>query len=408
MWTVLAWTGALAVSVVALEYFSILYMWIAFACAAALFVTAATDKPRRAWWFNVACLGVGLGIFEYYLWTTSGSAYAEDRVEEGTPPERVNVAHDHLGWAPRAGIVAREKISFAGEVIFDADYTIGANGLRISPPTDGYPPSAPCVLFFGDSFTFGQGLADHETLPFQVQEDSEQRYRTYNFGVNGYGAHQMLSALQHDVVDDAVPCDPAQVSHVFYQGIDEHVMRSAGTFWWEARGPRYALSPDGGVDLVGRLEDKSDDRTLSELIMSQFAKSFIYRSAVQGRFVHRYDRDDIELYVRIIDEARRTARAKFPAAEFYVLWWDVDNLDNETIREGLRQRGVTVHLMSDILPNYRTDALNLDYRLHPRDAHPNALANELIADYLVDEVLPQASVFDQDAQPETPRPPQSS
>jgi hypothetical protein len=44
------------------------------------------------------------------------------------------------------------------------------------------------------------------------------------------------------------------------------------------------------------------------------------------------------------------------------------------------------------------------YRLHRFDAHPTGLANALIADYLVDEVLPQASAFDQDAPPGAPSP----
>jgi hypothetical protein len=46
--------------------------------------------------------------------------------------------------------------------------------------------------------------------------------------------------------------------------------------------------------------------------------------------------------------------------------------------------------MSDILPHYRADGLNEAYRLHRADAHPNALANELIADYVVREILPRS------------------
>lgn len=409
MWIVLAWTGALAVSLVALKYSAVPYLWIFLAGATALFVTAAKDRRRRALWFNLACLSGGLGIFEAYLWAWSGAAYSTGRIEQGTAAERVYAPHDQLGWAPVAATTATEKWWFDGEVIFDATYTIGANGLRISSPASDDAPMSPCVLFFGCSFTFGQGLEDHETLPFRVQEKSGQRYRTYNFGVSGYGPHQMLAALQHDLVDDVIPCDPAQVSHVFYQGITDHVGRSAGQLWSEAPGPRYALSPGGGVALIGRLEDKGDERTLAQMFVTQITKSLIYKAAIEGRFVHNYSRHDIELYLRIVDEARRTARKEFPAAEFHVLWWDEDNLDNRTIRQGFRQRGITVHLMSDILPNYPTDAPSMDYRLHRYDAHPSALANALIADYLVDEVLPQASAFDQtpmapDARPAAPPP----
>jgi len=386
-----AWIGVAAASLVSLKYFTIPYLWIFLAGAMALFVTAAMDRGRRAVWFNAACISVGLAIFEYYLWTSGDKGFRARRVYEGNSAQFV-APHGQLGWAPQPDSVVTEKLSFEGEVLYDASYTIGPNGLRISSPsTNGHDLSQECVLFFGDSFTFGQGLADYETLPFRVHEKSAQRYRTYNFGVNGYGAHQMLSALQHGVVQDAVECDRAQVCHVFYQGITDHLRRSAGRLWWEERGPKYVLTENGGIRLDGRFEDDEDygeERSLIQIFGTQIFKSMIYQSVVQGRYVRKYSRNVIELYLEIINEARRAALAYYPAAEFHVLLWDEDNADNRAIREGLRERGITVHLMSDILPNYRADDLNEDYRIHVRDPHPNALANELIAQYLIGKVLP--------------------
>ncbi|MGH6919018.1 MAG: hypothetical protein ACREJ0_15095, partial [Geminicoccaceae bacterium] len=268
--------------------------------------------------------------------------------------------------------------------------TIGPNGLReSSPSTNDHGSPSKCILFFGDSFTFGQGLADHQTLPFLVQEQSMQRYRTYNFGVNGYGAHQMLAALQHGVVADTVQCDRAQVSHVIYQGITDHPRRSTGNVRWKTRGPRYVLTQDGSVILDGRLEDNHGDSSVIQLIVAQMYKSMIYRSVVEGKFIRKYSRDELELYFAIVSETRRTALADYPNAEFHVLWWDEADVDNKAVSDGLRQRGIAVHLMSDILPNYRADELNETYRIHERDPHPNALANELIAQYVVEEILAQ-------------------
>jgi hypothetical protein len=390
MWTILAWICAGAIFLVSLKYFTIPFMLIFLVCAMALFVTAVTDKRRRALWFNVACVSVGLGMFEYYLWTSSLRAYAWGRVEEGNSSERV-YPHDQLGWAPQPGTVITEKVSFEGEVIFDAAYTIGPNGLRISSPaTDDHELPRECVLFFGDSFTFGQGLADHETLPFRVAEQLPQRYRTYNFGVNGYGAHQMLSALQHDIVEDAVQCEPTQVSHVFYQGITDHPARSAGRLWWHNRGPKYVLTENGGVRLDGRIEEDDDyaeKRSIIQILGTQIWKSMIYQRVVEGTYVRRYSRDVLDLYLGIINETRREVLADYPNAEFHVLLWDEDNADNRAIREGLQETGITVHLMSEILPNYRADDLNQQYRLHERDMHPSAFAVELIAQYIVREIL---------------------
>ena len=62
----------------------------------------------------------------------------------------------------------------------------------------------------------------------------------------------------------------------------------------------------------------------------------IYQKIVQGRYVSKYSRDVIDLYLEIIDEARRVALADYPAAEFHVLLWDEDNADNRAIRDGLQ------------------------------------------------------------------------
>jgi len=273
-------------------------------------------------------------------------------------------------------------------VVLDATYTIGPNGLRISSPAaDSDEPAQECILFFGDSFTFGQGLADHEALPYRVGQKLPQSYRTYNFGVNGYGPHQMLSALQDGRVEDAVECDPTEVSHVFYQGITDHVSRSAGLMSWQARGPRYVLTEDGSVVLDGRLEDKGDYRSLYQWVLSQIFKSMILKRVVEGKYIHKYNSEHIELYTDIVDESRRTVRSLFPAAEFQILWWDENYLDNRTVRNEFKARDLTVHLMSDILPNYRGDEVNQQYRLHERDMHPNATAVELIAQYVVGEIL---------------------
>ena len=390
MWITLAWICAAAVSLVSLKYFTIPYLWIFLAGAIALFVTAAMDRGRRPLWFNLACLGVGLGVFEYHTWASGDRGFAAYRVSGGTYDEHL-VPHEELGWALPPGSVVTQKLSFGGELLYDATYTIGPDGLRISSPAEhGHERSTECALFFGDSFTFGQGLADHEALPFRVHEESAQRYRTYNFGLNGYGAHQMLSALQHRLVREAVQCDREQVTHVFYQAITGHLGRSAGRVWWETRGPRYVLTEDGGVRFAGSFKDEEnydEDRSLVDILGTQIFKSMIYQKIVQGTYVHKYSRDVIDLYLEIIDEARETARADYPAAAFHVLLWDEDNADNRAIREGLRQRGITLHLMSDILPNYRADDLNEEYRIHVRDPHPNALANELIARYVIREIL---------------------
>jgi hypothetical protein len=51
------------------------------------------------------------------------------------------------------------------EVIFDVVYTISAHGFRVTPGAGGTSGSAGRVLFFGCSYTFGEGVEDDQTLP---------------------------------------------------------------------------------------------------------------------------------------------------------------------------------------------------------------------------------------------------
>jgi hypothetical protein len=397
MWAIFAWICAVAISPVALKYFPIPHLWIYLALSVTLFVTAALIRGARPLWFNLACIALGLSIIEYYFWKSGPAEFIQRRVNEGDVEELIYAPHDKLGWAPQAGTVARHRLSFKGELLYDVHYTIGSNGLRISsPPTTDHHASlaVDCILFFGGSFMFGQGLEDYETLPFLVGEKS--RSRTYNFGVKGYGAHQMLAALQHGLVEDAIGCGQTRVSHVFYQAISDHIGRSAGPEWGWDYGPRYRLTSDGGVRLDGSFEDGGgqEERSLTQLVINQFTKSRIYKAIINGKYVKKFSQEHLDLYLGIVDAARSFVRSTYPCAEFHVLLWDEDKIDNRGITDGLREKGIDVRLMSDILPDYKLDGLNERYILHEEDVHPNALADELIAEYVVREILPRPGPCD--------------
>ncbi len=87
------------------------------------------------------------------------------------------VYDDGLGYAPRPGHV-------------EPGLTIDSDGLR---PTGELPatasPLSP-ILAVGDSFTFGDHVADNETWPAQLQ--SLIGRRVLNGGVSGYGFDQIV------------------------------------------------------------------------------------------------------------------------------------------------------------------------------------------------------------------------
>jgi hypothetical protein len=57
----------------------------------------------------------------------------------------------------------------------------------------------------------------------------------------------------------------------------------------------------------------------------------------------------------------------------------------EKMREGFRRMGFRLHLVDDILPGFARD--RSPYILSSVDHHPNALADRLLAQYLLNKVV---------------------
>jgi len=108
-------------------------------------------------------------------------------------------------------------------------------------------------------------------------------------------------------------------------------------------------------------------------------------------------RVNIDLFIGVVDRSKGLLENLYPGIKFHLLLWDDDSPqlgeqyapEMEEIIQGLKGKGVTVHLISDILPVDPVDVEKkwLDYRISYFDGHPNAKANELIAEYLVKEII---------------------
>lgn len=278
--------------------------------------------------------------------------------------------HEILGYAPTPGHETTIVRHGDDALIYDVTYTIGENGLRVAPPvTD---ENAACVLFFGGSFTFGEGLENDEALAWQVGVLSGGRYRVHNFGFHGYGPHQMLAAIQQGIVDDAIACRPR---FVVYQAGEFHVSRAAGLSTWEQGGPRFEVVTDERVEYRGRW-DEDRFRHPDWLVRAGAA------SKVVGKLLglHRpTNAGDVARFLAIVETTRSEVAARYPGAELVVVYWDAPD---DPIAGDLESRGLRVRRVGEILPD-RLSAPE-KYRLHELDGHPNARAMSAIAQDLVE------------------------
>jgi len=331
----------------------------------------AGHRRAKVLWFNTAMSVLALGVTIEILEATSDRSKYRREMD---PSDDFWVEDENLGHRARANQRSRERLYYDGELLFDAVYTTDEDGLRAGPPRPGTAGDE-CVLFFGCSNMFGEGVEDLQTLPTQFEEKSGGRYRARNFGVPGYGPHQMLAMIESGRVEEVARCTPVGA---VYEAIDCHVERAAGepAVLDGPEGPRFVLDTEGTVRREGRFPelDLSTPAILGLFDGFEFARNL--RSKAYGFGRER----NLELFGAIVSSSRQQLEDLYPGIAFHVLYWGEDG----PVTRHLESLGLPVHPMSDVLP-YWADRQDL-YSI-PHDGHPTPLANEVIASYVAERIF---------------------
>lgn len=354
-----------------LIFFGVGALWLAAAAALAagrlrdLLILAASTAIALA-----AIEGAGLVVDRNHPRAENFGRYTQDYI--GFNPV--------LGAAPaRAGVFDSRKIDVdSGRIIYDVSYTIDDSLLRrtVSPPTGGL------LAFFGDSFTFGEGVGDAETLPQRTVELAGGRLRALNFGFHGYGPQQFLRAMETGLFDGLLKPD---LRLVVFQTAPWHAERTSCTADFVADAPRYRL--DDGVPVF----DGACAGGIWKLVHHQFEKSAAFRVFLQPALASGIGRADVELYVAVVARAVALARERYgaPTLILYLAYDDAylksSGFSNEDIVTRLRAAGADVVDATLAAPD-GTPLKRYD-RPSPYiiagDGHPTALAQDERAQILV-------------------------
>jgi len=369
------------------------YFWISIIWFIAIIYHAVfTNKTSmRAVWINLSFVILTLGIFEGYLYIQK-----DKERYEGFYLNKYVTSDSVLGAEPlRNAKVISGRRYINNNLVWEASYTIDKNGMRIGPPTNDRT-NGECVIFFGGSVTYGTGVNDNETMPYIVGIKSNGKYRTYNFGFGGYGPHQMLAAIEKGYIEKRLNFKP---KYAVYQSLRDHVRRVAGLVPYHKNALRYILNQDGNLVLTGRFIDFEKKwernhiiRSMINLILrkSEILNKTLYERWSYGSFV---EKRDIDLFIEIVDKARKIFCNRYTGSKFYVLFWDVDIINwkieeiNKAVLKGLRDKGIRVYLISEILKDYNDNKLK--YCISQYDGHPNKIAYQIIAEYVVTKILGQ-------------------
>ncbi|MBS0548601.1 MAG: SGNH/GDSL hydrolase family protein [Proteobacteria bacterium] len=358
---------------------------ILFVAAGVIVVLAVVLRRRKTAavvLVNVAAVVAAVGGVEVYL-TQQPPANGDGTRMEGSITKGFTHSDDVLGYAPNASAQVTAKKFFENTQIYDVTYTIDANGLRVVPAHAAGVKD--CIIFFGDSFTFGEGVNDEQAFASLVAARFKDRYAVYNFGYSGYGPHQMLAMLQSDRMARILDCAPR---HFFYLGITDHAARAAGLSPWDQHGPRYRVEADGSVVRDGYFD--GSNWLVAKLGLGDVEKT-VTTSPLWQRLFGRSDHatsDNMALLLGIVTTANREIRQRYPQATFDVLIWDNvgpgDVANVKTFAEGLAKAGIPETRMTDLVPDYT--AHWTDYVLSRHDQHANPRMNKIVANHFIDVV----------------------
>jgi hypothetical protein len=338
---------------------------------------------------NLAFVALAFGLFEAYLQveesiaarraalTPTAHAEGAGTSREGSYLNQFLVDDAELGY--RILPVERRLESVlkraGGSAIYDVTYSLDGNGMRVTP--DGRPPA---VYFLGDSFTFGEGVADDQTLPAAYARQSGRR--AINLGVPGYGPHQVLRLIECDRPDSLGLAPPAVAVLTLLTG---HVERVAGRSPWDTHGPHYEAvdgraiyrgpyvppAPAPPAALPSRLE-----RLLAPWRTYRRIAAVLRQRAAEAS--HVADRDRL---LAIVLEADRQLRER-EHVEMVVVLWDTIPSNSATdaawLADRLKAAGIPLLQVSRDLPELADPHFYID-----GDGHPQGAAYDRVAAALV-------------------------
>ncbi|MGH6846114.1 MAG: SGNH/GDSL hydrolase family protein [Methylocella sp.] len=207
-----------------------------------------------------------------------------------------------IGWGPEhAGRFHSEKTDPKSRApIYRADYTIDSNLLRETRSAVTGPP----IVFFGDSYTFGEGLNDADTLPQVFADLLGRKQRVLNLAFSGYGPQQFLVELQTGRFDGVIGAQPRLF---IFMTAPWQADRPACKAPWTPHSPRYVLE-NGQIVLKGECNEG-----LNLWLREWLENSASYRLFVEP-FRRKVSHDDVDLYVRILLAAANLAKEKYGVA----------------------------------------------------------------------------------------------
>jgi hypothetical protein len=300
----------------------------------------------------------------------AGLVYATDP-KWWPPPDPI------LGFRPQPDTKVLATATFDDKLVYRQTYNFDAAAARVTPAA---PAGADTYLFMGDSFIFGQGLSDDETLASQFAKLNGQRGHAVNLGVPGYGPNHLVRAFEAGLVDRY---KDKKVKAVVTWLIPAHLARVTGDGSWLGSSPRYVLE-NGKLRFTGTFNEHRWRDPLAG-IRYLLGEEFAFVDAIGQK--QKQD-EQVELFVALLARLQVLVRETFGVPLVIVYSWPDERTQKSYGSKQSHELLVSIigrirHLGTPMLSvDSQTEQYDVSQLLIPHDGHPNAFSNELIAEGL--------------------------
>ena len=317
-----------------------------------------------------AALAISLALLDTFAGLLTPAPIGQGLVKK-TDPKWWPPPDPVLGFRPLPNSQVIASATFGGEPIYRHTYYFDSTAARVTPAA---PAGADTYLFMGDSFVFGQGLVDGQSLASQFAKATDEKVHAVNLGVQGYGPNHLVRALEAGLLDRYTD---KSVKAVVTWIIPGHLARVTGDGSWLGSSPRYELK-NGVPRYTGSFNEYRWTHPLAGL-KYLLGEQFQFVDAIGMR---QRQEEQGDLFVALMIRLQTLVRQKFNAPLIVVYSWPDETSGpgyGDTtllipILKRLRDAGIQL-LSVDRL----TSSIPVSQLIIPHDGHPTALVYELIA-----------------------------
>ena len=302
---------------------------------------------------------------------------SKEEIAYFSPSQTYNTpAYWHLGEfgsQPQPGKFTAKKLAANGDVIYDTVFTIGQDGFRVTPRYEA--KQSHHINFLGDSFTFGEGVADNQTMAYYVGDlvngqsgGSLNPLQVKNYGIHGWGVHQSLAILQSKLDHRA--------NVQFVLTAPWHASRSACADFFTVGSPKFKLESSGLVTRNGYCRSFAWVEHSPKALRGLITSSKIFNLIQDSLLVINDQDQQINLYLGILKTIQ--GEVKNSGEQLVIGFikaddkWFVGSKKKKKILAELKSAGINV---IDMTLADKNELLDRKYYLHNQDKHPTAVGN---------------------------------